>query len=247
MDKTIVSHLLSVNRQFYQTFGLQFSEKRQRLQPGVMRLLPSISKDSKILDLGCGNGEFACELVQRAHRGEYTGLDFSLELLSEARAALDRCLPTELEGRFKLQQVDLTSPDWDTPFKAASLNLITSFAVLHHIPGEQLRRELMRKVHHLITPAGRLMFSVWQFLNSPRLAKRVQPWEKIGLSAQDVDPGDYLLDWRYGGSGVRYVHHFTPESLEALAESTGFTIMESFYSDGHGGRLGLYQIWSPIR
>jgi hypothetical protein len=31
----------------------------------------------------------------------------------------------------------------------------------------------------------------------------------VGLSANDVDPGDYLLDWRSGGEGLRYIHHFS--------------------------------------
>jgi hypothetical protein len=90
------------------------------------------------------------------------------------------------------------------------------------------------------------MHSVWQFLNSPRLAVRVQPWEKVGLSVEQVDPGDYLLDWRHGGTGVRYVHHFSAEELAALAGETGYKILETFHSDGQAGRLGLYQIWSPI-
>jgi hypothetical protein len=58
-----------------------------------------------------------------------------------------------------------------------------------------------------------------------------------------VDAGDYLLDWRQGGSGLRYVHHFDEAELSALAATTGFRVLETFYSDGEGGRLGLYQVW----
>ncbi|HNT25279.1 MAG TPA: hypothetical protein PKM21_12980, partial [Anaerolineales bacterium] len=57
------------------------------------------------------------------------------------------------------------------------------------------------------------------------------------------EPGDYLLDWRQGGRGLRYVHAFGPAELARLAEQTGFVSLESFYSDGEGGRLGLYQVW----
>jgi hypothetical protein len=58
-----------------------------------------------------------------------------------------------------------------------------------------------------------------------------------------MDPGDYLLDWRQGGRGLRYVHHFSPPELTSLAQMTGFKVVESFSSDGEGGNLGLYQVW----
>jgi hypothetical protein len=71
----------------------------------------------------------------------------------------------------------------------------------------------------------------------------VHPWNTIGLSESDVDPGDYLLDWRQGGQGVRYVHHFSQAELEELAEAAGYEVIESYLSDGENGRLGLYQVW----
>ena len=58
-----------------------------------------------------------------------------------------------------------------------------------------------------------------------------------------MDPGDYLLDWRSGGQGLRYVHHFSREELGALAAAYGFEVVETFESDGEGGRLGLYGVW----
>jgi hypothetical protein len=90
------------------------------------------------------------------------------------------------------------------------------------------------------------MHSEWQFLNSPRLRDRLQPWQAIGLDEVDVEPGDYLLDWREGGTGLRYVHHFSLEELALLAEQTGFEIIETFHSDGENERLGLYQIWKRV-
>ena len=106
-----------------------------------------------------------------------------------------------------------------------------------------LRLQVLRKVRSLLAPEGRFIHSEWQFLNSPRLKNRIQPWEAIGLSESDVDPGDYLLDWRHGGQGLRYVHHFSEDELEQLAESVGFKVIQSFLSDGENNRLGLYQVW----
>ena len=76
---------------------------------------------------------------------------------------------------------------------------------------------------------------------------RIQDWQTVGLSETQVDADDYLLDWRGGGSGLRYVHHFSNTELKHLAEQTGFHIQTEFSSDGEGNQLGLYQIWKAMK
>ncbi|HEX2981150.1 MAG TPA: hypothetical protein VHO48_12855 [Anaerolineaceae bacterium] len=85
--------------------------------------------------------------------------------------------------------------------------------------------------------------SVLQPLNSPRLAARVLPWSTVQIDPAALDPGDMLLDWRAGGQGLRYVHHFTEAELKDLGEAGGFQVIDGFYSDGENDRLGLYQVW----
>jgi hypothetical protein len=75
------------------------------------------------------------------------------------------------------------------------------------------------------------------------LKARIQPWSRVGLADGDVDEGDYLLDWRSGGEGLRYAHLFSAEELFGLAEQIEMSLNEIFFSDGENGRLGLYQIW----
>jgi tRNA (uracil-5-)-methyltransferase TRM9 len=237
MDAETASRLLDLNRRFYQTFANQFSQTRQRLQPGVKRVLQTIDIEGRILDLGCGNGELGRELARRSFRGHYVGLDSGADLLSVAQ----KNIPEDLHA--SLLQADLASPDWDKMLAPASFDIILAFAVLHHLPGEQLRQQVLDKIGALLVSEGRFVHSEWQFLNSPRLSARIQPWEKIGLSSIEVDAGDYLLDWRRGGYGLRYVHHFTLDELESLAQKTGFKIVDTFYADGETGDLGLYQIW----
>ncbi|HEY3476839.1 MAG TPA: methyltransferase domain-containing protein [Anaerolineales bacterium] len=124
--------------------------------------------------------------------------------------------------------------------------VITAFAVLHHIPSAELRLRLLRVVHELLEQDGMFIHSSWQFLNSEKLKARVQPWEAVSIAESDVDAGDYLLDWRSGGQGLRYVHHFDEQELADYARASDFKVVDTFYSDGEGGRLGLYQVWKPI-
>lgn len=238
MKADIAQRLIELNRRFYSDFSGPFSATRRRIQPGVRRIVDSLKGDETVLDLGCGNGELARTLARNGHRGAYLGLDFSLPLLANAQSA-----PEGLSAEFREVDLIRLSAFSDQLSAIEDWSLITAFAVLHHIPGQNLQVEILKTIHKLLAEDGRFIHSNWQFLNSPRLRGRVQKWSEIGLAESDVDENDYLLDWRSGGKGLRYVHHFSEEELAALAEISGFKTVEAFYSDGKEGNLAIYQLW----
>ena len=241
MDSGTAARLIEINREFYTRFGDSFSATRHRVQPGVRRVLAKLNGDESILDLGCGNGEFARELARHGHRGPYLGVDFSLPLLRDAEVQPGGFSATFLQAdltKLSLVRDQLSANDgW---------SVITAFAVLHHIPSYELRLDILRIVNQLLKKDGRFIHSNWQFLNSEKLRGRIQPWEAADVSDSKVDVGDYLLDWRGGGEGLRYVHHFDEEELNHLAQASHFEVFDTFSSDGEGGRLGLYQVWTPV-
>lgn len=239
MDERTVALLLDLNKQFYQTFGKEFSSTRQRLQPGVKAVLETLDGSESILDLGCGNGELARELVQRGYSGSYIGVDFSPPLLEDANKGWE-------PARVTFINVDLASSGWEKEIDTFQFDLATAFAVLHHLPGRGMRLDILRKVRSLLAEGGRFVHSEWQFLNSVKLRQRVQSWDTAGLAEKDVDPGDFLLDWRSGGRGLRYVHHFDESELASLAAESSFRISRTWLSDGANGKLGLYQVWETI-
>ena len=246
MDTETADRLVALNYRFYQSFAAPFSETRLRLQPGVTRLLEEIPLDARILDLGCGGGALAGVLAQRGQTGPYLGLDFSEELLEAAQISVELLEASKsLAGEYAFKQVDLTDPTWAETLRPEPFDCILAFAILHHIPGTELRARLLTQIHKYLAPNGNLLLSNWQFLNSERLRDRIQPWERAGISADNVDAGDALLDWRRGGEGLRYAHQFTEAELAALAKETDFSIHDTFYADGEGGNLGLYQVWGP--
>ena len=238
MDPDTAARLIEINRDFYTRFGDSFSATRHRIQPGVRRVLSMLHGDESILDLGCGNGELARELAKHGHRGRYLGLDFSVPLLKNAEPQ-----PEGFSASFMEADLTRLSKIESRISIPAGWPLITAFAVLHHIPSIELQLRILQTVHGLLSENGKFILSNWQFLNSEKLRARIQDWPKVGLSNLDVDPGDYLLDWRSGGEGLRYVHHFGEEELTSLANSAGYTVRDAFYSDGESGNLSLYQIW----
>jgi tRNA (uracil-5-)-methyltransferase TRM9 len=241
MNRATAERLIELNREFYTRFGDSFSATRQRIQAGVRRALEMLGGDEDILDLGCGNGWFARELAERGHRGTYLGVDFSLPLLRDAES-----IPKTFPAKF--MEVDLTKLSaFSGQLSAAGhWSLITCFATLHHIPSREIRIGILGAVRQLLKPEGLFIHSNWQFLNSEKLKARIQPWEAAAIDGSEVEAGDYLLDWRSGGSGLRYVHHFDEAALADLAQATGFQVKDVFYSDGETGDLGLYQIWEAI-
>jgi SAM-dependent methyltransferase len=243
MRADTIDFLITLNRKFYQTFGVQFSETRSRLQPGVLRSLERIAGFERVLDLGCGNGELAKSLQDTGFQGRYVGVDSSPELFSIAMNKVGN-------PRFHFILADLSKAEWlaalDYNSSAHSFDLGLMFAVLHHIPGVSLRRALLHQVHSILDTGAELILSVWDFLASERMRKRILPWESVGLNSDAVDPGDYLIDWRRGGQGHRYVHHFQIEELHDLTRACGFKAKQSFRSDGEGGNMGLYQILEKV-
>jgi len=268
----VVERLLSINREFYQSFAIPFRATRGRLQPGVFRALESVSLEANMLDLGCAHGLLAEELEAGDFSGTYVGLDSSQPLLDS--------VPDHLPPpRYRFALADLSKEDWpeaacsllaegsapEQSFSESSILLndvsevpgaeqgianssvlfdwAFAFAVLHHLPSSGLRKSTAAAIGSLLRPGGRVAVSVWDFLASPRLRERIVPWEIVDLGEKDVDKGDYLVDWREGGSGVRYVHHFTQEELSELAEDGGFRVIDDYRSDGENSQLGLYQIW----
>ena len=237
-----VARLLTLNKQFYQTFGHEFSSTRLHLQPGVLQVVDGLAGDESILDLGCGNGELARELMRRGHCGPYTGVDFSPPLLEVARHGWEDAPATFIRA-------DLTGVDWDRKIVASltrPFDLVTAFATLHHIPGQDMRLNILNKARAMLREGGKFIHSEWQFLNSAKLKDRIQPWEDAGLTPEDVEEGDYLLDWRSGGRGLRYVHHFNEAELETLAAASRFRVRQTYHSDGANGLLALYQVWETV-
>ena len=117
-----------------------------------------------------------------------------------------------------------------------------AFAVFHHLPPPILI-EILQALGSLLAPNARIHISTWQFINSPRWRARIQPWDKVDIAADDLHPNDYLLDWRRGGLGYRYVHLYDAEALSELAAAVGCKVVDQVHSDGKEGNLALYQSW----
>jgi len=238
MKESLVRELLSVNRQLYTEFAEPFVSTRFREQPGYHRLIHHVPPLCTLLDIGCGNGRWAKFLDEQEKQVHYVGVDFSPQMIALAQQQATRY------GTVQTQFVvaDVAKPLWTNTLPQLTYNVVTALAVLHHLPGIEHRQAVVRQVHDLLLPGGLFMFSTWLFTEAERMRRKIVSWDMIGVDEQEVEPGDYLLNWHAGGNALRYCHLVDEQEVEDLASTAGFDVLVTFRSDGREGDLSLYAV-----
>lgn len=234
MRREFIALLKELNRKFYNDFAGAFSASRSASEPGLERILQQVHSGDRVLDLGCGQGRLAFLLSKDC---TYVGMDFSVEMLAMAQQQADAA---NVEARFVVG--DLLATEW--PVIGEMYDWIILRAVLHHIPGLENRQAILCNARRLLTPNGKIVMANWQFLEIERLRRRVLDWATLDLSATDVEPGDYLLDWQRDGYGLRYVHLVDEAETRALAQAANLHITSLFRADGRQNNLTLYTVLS---
>lgn len=242
MDANTAEVLVELNRVFYLRFASEFAQSRHPHQPGLKRLLSFLPKEGRVLDVGCGNGRLAHSLDREGYRVAYLGLDNSPAMLAIAQADT-----AALAISTDFAVVDVSHAGWTQQFRAECFDAIVALALLHHIPARSRRRDLLLELGTMLTQDGVLALSTWQFLNEPRLLRKIVPWSAAGLTADQVEPGDYLLDWQRGGIGLRYCHLIDEVELATLAAQAGLNLWAVFQDDGRTHDLNLFAILRPSR
>jgi tRNA (uracil-5-)-methyltransferase TRM9 len=233
-DKTR-HHLLQLNREFYRYLAEPFARSRLRPQPAFPRLADSLPDPCpNFLDVGCGEGRLGRFLLARRRIGGYTGVDFSAELLAQARATT----PADFYERDLSESGCLEG--------LGCYSAIACLATLQHLPGRANRARLLAEMGRHLATDGRLILANWQFLDNARQQRKITDWTAVGLTAAAVEPGDYLLNWQRDGFGLRYVCLIDAAETAALAQAANLQIIDSWRSDGKEGNLNLYTILTPL-
>ncbi|NOZ72700.1 MAG: class I SAM-dependent methyltransferase [Chloroflexi bacterium] len=243
MKECIRKQLLQINQTFYEDFAAAFAATRFGTQPGWNRIIHYFPRRCQVLDIGCGNGRFAHFLDERLDAVQYLGIDSSHRLIAIAQentAPLNRT-------QAKFSVVDISEDGWEQSLEKRSFDIVVALAVMHHIPGFSHRQQFLKAAATCLTPNGILILSNWRFTQNPRMRRKIVPWQQIGLSAADVEKGDYLLDWKKEGHGLRYAHQLDETEVSQLAAGAGLQILEQFHADGREGDLSLYSVLSRRR
>jgi SAM-dependent methyltransferase len=166
-------------------------------RPAMLKLAGDVA-GLRVLDLGCGAGHYAAELLDRG-AAEVVGVEGSDTLLSAARARLG--------DRAELHQHDLEQPL--TFLHDESFDLAVMALVYHHIDA---REQLLAELRRLLRPGGLLLVST---------THPAADWTWFGGSYF----AEERIEARWSGS--RFTHTYWRMTLESfLGEllSAGFTL-----------------------
>lgn len=243
MDNRTAEILDRATREFYETCTRSFSETRQAPWPGWLRLLEYVPRNAhmSVLDLGCGNLRF-----ERFLQGELAEVELTFH-------AVDRCaeLAPEVPANVNFIRADIGTNSRKALSSAPECDLCVSFAVLHHLPQPETRKDVLGTLLSKTKPGGVACVSFWQFAKSRKLMeKSLEATErgslKLGIHL-DTDAGDFLLGWQGREDVYRYCHSFSDSEVSEMCReacsTTRCRIIDEYSADGRSEDLNRYVVF----
>ncbi|EKD78604.1 MAG: methyltransferase type 11 [uncultured bacterium] len=198
-------------KQGYDRIASHFSDTRHDPWPEFSFLVPFITQEKRLLDVGCGNGRLG-GAIQVTH---YTGLDLSRQLLTIAQ----KRFPSYTFVHGSVLQL---------PFSNEQFDVVACVATLQHIPSIPYRKLAMQEMARVLKPNGTLFMLNWNLAEQPQYQQY--------RAGDEYDQGDYLIPWKNDQGEIltkRYYHGFTlPEIVGVIHELPLQLIRNEIGQDG---------------
>ena len=253
MTPKTIQTLSKLNKHFYEVSGSKWNPKPNYYWEGWLELIKYLDligsdKVIRVLDIGCGNGRFSNFLVEYLSAGiprhiEYIGIDYAVPMLDQItdRSGLFLDSPTHTITR-SFFEIDLVE---NQALEIGIFDLVVAFGVIHHIPSNQLREEVINSWSKYLKPSGLFVLTTWDYLDVPRLAKHCLANEQfitqaiyhgLGIDMSQMESGDNLLRWvKYMPEGqytLRYSHYFQDSEIEEILKTANLELITKYQMDG---------------
>jgi tRNA (uracil-5-)-methyltransferase TRM9 len=218
MDRETQNELLEVVRRNYREIADDFSQTRQKyLWPEIIKLAGIVKNGDRVLDVGCGNGRLLGAWKDK--NVDYLGVDASREFSKIAGQHYP-------ERKFVVGDIlrlgEIAEVDFDYVF---------CIAVLHHLPGRELRVAALKQLRNKIKSDGRIILSVWNLWSRKKYRRLIYKFALLKLMGKNkMDFSDIVFDWKNEAGKTRYYHAFCRSELRRIIEQSGLKI-EKLYKD----------------
>ena len=225
MNKNNPQKITEEIRNNYNLIAAEWDLSRNRASKLKTNLMSSIKPKNKILDIGCGNAFILPFVLKKG--AYYVGIDLSEKLIEIARK---KYIKEAEEGKANFFVGQATN----LPFKNKEFNFVISFAVLHHIPSEELQKRFFEEIKRVSKPRAKVKITVWNLFN-----KWANDRFKIVSQLAGKQSGDVVIPWKatQGKTINRYVHQFSEEELLFLAKDAGFRNIKIGFFNRAGKRI----------
>lgn len=123
-----------------------------RIELGLL-LSEGLKPDHTLVDLGCGIGRLAVQVIPKLVGGSYVGIDISNTMLKRAKEHIQQAIP---DPPCRVEWMQQTTSHFSLPDH--SVDMICAFSVFTHMEHEDSYRYL-RDALRLVRPGGRFIFS----------------------------------------------------------------------------------------
>lgn len=208
MKKDIAQKLLSLSEKEHDAFASEFSTSRPFFWRELDFLKEHVHTGTAVLDIGCGNGRLVD--VFEGIDIEYTGIDFSKELIAIAQH--------ERGSKGVFLKADALA----LPFEENSFDAVFSIAVLHHIPSRENRMQFVSEAYRVLKPGGVCVLTVWNIAQWKFFKVHLEHSLKKIFGVSKLDFGDIIIPFGKK-KRERYIHMLTARSLKKLFKKSGFS------------------------
>lgn len=148
----------------------------------IAKAATAATPDAKrMLDIGCGAGNYTLKLLQSRPLSEITLIDLSQAMLERARQRISAATAAQLN----LQQADIR----EFACGDAQYDIIVAAAVLHHLRSDDEWRAVFGKIHRGLKPGG--SFWVSDLVHHSNPAVQSMMWERYGDYLVELKGEDY--------------------------------------------------------
>ncbi len=226
MNKQTQNELINIVKRNYEEIADHYSETRKKkIWPELEKLSEEVKDGDKILDVGCGSGKLLQVLIGK--KIVYLGVDSSEKMLENAKK--------QYPGyRFEMGDIQNLGK-----INEHNFDYVYCIAVLHHIPGRDLRVDALKQLKNKINDNGKIIISVWNMWSQEWKTRVKKDFRKMILKflllkiigKNKMEFGDILLNWKNPrGEKVsqRYYHSFTKCEFKKISKKAGLKIERIF-------------------